>query len=83
MERSRAAIAETANRATQGSRRVFPRLAADSDRQTLIDWLVTNDPNGVYTDEDSLAEWDEVMSLDEAWECLANNLCDYGYFDQD
>lgn len=81
MNHSRATIAQTANLAARDSRRVFPRLAADSDRQTLIAWLSTNDPNGCYDDEESLAEFDRVMSLAEAWECLDTNLTDYGYFE--
>jgi hypothetical protein len=36
------------------------------DRDTLIDWLVWVDPNGVYTDEDMQADGMEPMSLEDA-----------------
>lgn len=34
-------------------------------RQSIIDWLVRNDPNGVYTDDDSIREFGEVMCKEE------------------
>ena len=35
-------------------------------REQLIEVLATNDPNGIYTDEDSLSEYDTVLSYEEA-----------------
>lgn len=32
-------------------------------RQQMIDFCVNNDPNGCYTDEQNMLEFDEVMSL--------------------
>lgn len=37
---------------------------ADIDsRESLIRWLVWNDPNGCYTDEDAMLEWGRAHSL--------------------
>jgi hypothetical protein len=35
-------------------------------RSDLIDWLVWNDRNGVYRDEDSLREFDNILGKREA-----------------
>lgn len=35
-------------------------------REDLIEWLVWNDRNGVYRDEDSLREFDNVLGKAEA-----------------
>ena len=36
----------------------------------LIEWLCWNDRNGVYKDEDSMREFDNVLSKDEAIEII-------------
>ena len=66
-----ATIATLANDAVDGRRRIHPTLSASSDRETLIDWLSTCDPNGTYTDEDSVAEFEKVLTIAEAWDCIA------------
>jgi len=45
-----------------------PSISDTSTREELIAWLEWNDPNGVYSDEDCVAEWGEgeVMTLPEA-----------------
>ena len=53
-----------------GSRRTHPTLTATSTREDLIDWLEVWDPNGCYSDEDSLAEFDCILTLTEAWEII-------------
>jgi hypothetical protein len=35
-------------------------------REDLIDWLSWNDRNGVYKDEDSLLEFDNILGKTEA-----------------
>ena len=35
-------------------------------REDLIEWLSWNDRNGVYKDEDSLREFDNILSKEEA-----------------
>ncbi|MCX7551625.1 hypothetical protein [Xanthomarina sp. F2636L] len=35
-------------------------------REDLIEWLVWNDRNGVYRDEDSLREFDNILGKSEA-----------------
>lgn len=39
-------------------------------REQLIQWLSWNDPNGVYTDQDSLAEFGNIMSIEEGREIM-------------
>lgn len=46
-------------------------LPTDSSREALICWLASQDRNGVWTDEDNLAEYGAVMTLDEAWDQVA------------
>ena len=36
-------------------------------REELISWLCWNDPNGVYRDEESIAEFGEIMPYEEAY----------------
>jgi hypothetical protein len=36
-------------------------------RAHLIEWLCWNDQNGVYRDEESLAEFGEILSKEEAY----------------
>jgi N-acetylmuramoyl-L-alanine amidase CwlA len=35
-------------------------------RDDIIEWLKWNDPNGIYRDEESLAEMGNIMTYDEA-----------------
>ncbi len=47
--------------------REFQRwLLAEGSREEIIEWLVWNDGNGVYTDEDSVAEGYEPLTLEHA-----------------
>lgn len=43
-------------------------------RLDLIEWLSWNDKNGVYKDEESLAEFDNVLSKEEAIEIMIRQL---------
>lgn len=40
------------------------------DRQDIIEWLMWNDPNGIYSDEQSLIEFGNVMPRDEGIEIM-------------
>jgi hypothetical protein len=39
-------------------------------REEMIEWLMWNDPNGIYSDEQSLKEFGKVMSRDEGMEII-------------
>ena len=43
-------------------------------RLDLIEWLCWNDRNGVYKDEDSLAEFGNVLSKEEAIEIMISQI---------
>ncbi|MCW4452465.1 hypothetical protein OK344_09610 [Kaistella sp. BT6-1-3] len=43
-------------------------------RSELIDWLCWNDRNGVYTDDDSLREFGNILSRERAVEIIAEML---------
>ncbi|SFC88437.1 hypothetical protein [Algibacter pectinivorans] len=43
-------------------------------RLKLIDWLSWNDRNGVYRDEDSLAELGNILGKDEAIEIMSRQI---------
>ena len=43
-------------------------------REELILWLSWNDANGVYTDEDSMSEFDRLMTKEEGIECMKNQI---------
>lgn len=45
-------------------------LLENGTRERLIDWLVWNDGNGVYTDEDSEAEGYPPLTLEKAREAM-------------
>lgn len=51
-------------------------LLKDGTREQLIDWLVWNDGNGVYTDEDSEAEGYAPLTLETARETMRRVLRD-------
>lgn len=43
-------------------------------RLDLIEWLCWNDHNGVYKDEDSLREFDNILSKEEAIEIITRQI---------
>lgn len=43
-------------------------------RLDLIEWLCWNDRNGVYKDEDSLREFDNILSKEEAIEIITRQI---------
>lgn len=45
-------------------------LVRGMGREELIDWLSWNDRNGIYRDEDSLAEFGNVMTKEEGEEIM-------------
>jgi hypothetical protein len=74
----RSEIAVAANLAGEGSRRGgAPRLTAASSRGTLLLWLQWNDPNGVYDDEAAEAEGFDPLTVDDAWDLIAEQVSDY------
>lgn len=63
-----AKIAAAANRSVAGSSRSFPKLSPTSSRDVLITWLRRVDPNGIWTDEDLVANDMDPMTEADAWE---------------
>jgi hypothetical protein len=45
-------------------------------RLDLIEWLSWNDKNGVYKDEQSLAEFDNILSKEEAIEIMTRQIAE-------
>ena len=45
-------------------------LLAVMKREDMIEWLCWSDPNGVYKDKDSLMEFGNIMSREEAMEII-------------
>ena len=43
-------------------------------REDLIEWLCWNDRNGVYKDEDSLREFDNILGKEEAIEIIIRQI---------
>lgn len=43
-------------------------------RLELIEWLCWNDPNGVYRDKQSLQEFDNILSKEEAIEIITRQI---------
>ena len=43
-------------------------------RLDLIEWLSWNDRNGVYKDEESLAEFDNILSKEDALEIMVRQI---------
>lgn len=43
-------------------------------RLDLIEWLSWNDKNGIYKDEDSLREFDNILSKGEAIEIITRQI---------
>lgn len=46
------------------------QLVNGLSRTDIIEWLMWNDPNGVYSDEQSLKEFGAVMSREEGLEIM-------------
>jgi len=40
------------------------------NREDMIEWLMWNDPNGIYSDEQSLKEFGNIMSREEGLEIM-------------
>jgi hypothetical protein len=45
-------------------------------REDLIEWLSWNDRNGVYKDEDSLREFDNILTKEEAIEIITRQIAE-------
>lgn len=58
------------HRITELSQVELEKEIATWTREQLIQWLSWNDPNGVYTDQDSLAEFGNIMSIEEGREIM-------------
>lgn len=43
-------------------------------RTSLIDWLCWNDRNGVYRDEESMREFGNILSKEEAIQIMTNQI---------
>jgi hypothetical protein len=65
----RAEVAAKANEAAKGLG--FGHLRADSSRETIINWMQRNDPNGCHTDDLAAKEDIDPYTLDDAWAALA------------
>lgn len=50
------------------------RLVVDGTREELIAWLCWNDPNGTYTDRDSVAEGMRAITLEEARRIMCDQI---------
>lgn len=50
------------------------RLLLNGTREQLIEWLAWNDPNGTYTDKDSVAEGIAVLTLERAREIMRGQI---------
>jgi hypothetical protein len=55
---------------TQISEEQLILLANSFTREDIIEWLTWNDPNGVYSDEQSIKELDNIMSREEGLEIM-------------
>ena len=53
---------------------VQQHLLADGTLAELIDWLMWNDPNGVYSHADSIAEGMDPLTLQEARDVMRDQL---------
>lgn len=55
-------------------------LIRDMSRNDIIQWLCWNDPNGIYTDERSIKEFENILTKEKAAEillrqCEENRVC--------
>lgn len=48
-----------------------------TSRLEIIDWLQWNDPNGVYRDEDSMREFDNVLGKEEGIEIIKRQILNF------
>lgn len=68
-------IAGAANRLSRGAGRTpAPLLNGGSSRSQLIQWLVWNDPSGIYRDEDTRREFGRALTHEEAWGTIADQV---------
>lgn len=51
-------------------------------RHDLIEWLVWNDRNGVYRDEDSLREFNNILGKEEAISIITRQIS-WGFYGQE
>ena len=49
-------------------------ILKEASREELISWLMWNDPNGIYSDEASMAEYGVPMEKSEAVKLMRNQL---------
>ena len=45
-----------------------------TSREEIIDWLQWNDPNGIYTDLESIQEFGNIMNKDEGVEIVKRQI---------
>jgi len=50
------------------------KFLKETPREEIIDWLQWNDPNGVYRDEDSIREFDNILSKKEGIEIIKRQI---------
>ena len=50
------------------------RYLSFASREEIIDWLQWNDRNGVYRDEESLVEFDTIVSKEEGIEIVMRQI---------
>jgi hypothetical protein len=64
-----AELARRANEASDASRRRgAPQLRANSSYDTLLDWLLWADPNGIWGSQEELD--DAELDVDDLWEAV-------------
>jgi len=49
-------------------------ILKNGTREQVIEWLEWNDPNGVYSDSDSIAEGFDPLTLETAREIMADQI---------
>jgi hypothetical protein len=57
-------------RAVEISKSEFEALTVKLERLDIIEWLMWNDRNGVYSDESSLREFGNIMTREEGLEIM-------------
>ena len=65
------------NKSYQWQARISPTTMPSLTREELISWLIWNDPNGVYRDEQSLQEFGQIITKDEALEIALRQISGY------
>jgi hypothetical protein len=74
---TRAELVTAANALARESRRGgAPRLRIDASRETVIDWLQWNDPNGSHRDDLAIREGADPYDLAGAWQALEQAVYD-------